>query len=109
MFFLIRCVFWLSVVFSTIFAAQLSAPDHRQAHRLAGPATQLDVPAQNWIEAALSFVKRQALEHCAVTDCLSQKAAERHFAFPPQNVAPENMAQADVPLPPRRPVPTAAK
>lgn len=109
MFFLIRCVFWLSVVFSTIFSAQPPSPDHRQAQRLAPPAMQLDVPTQNWIEAALSFVKRQALEHCVDTDCLLQKAAERRFAFAPQNVAPENMAQADVPLPPRRPPLTAAK
>jgi hypothetical protein len=104
MFFLIRCVFWLSVVFSTIFSAQSSAlRQHTGAETFKRPVPQVSELAQNWI-ATLAFVKRQALKHCVETDCLPGQAAG-HFLVS----ASRTVAQADVPLPPHRPTFAPAK
>jgi hypothetical protein len=100
MFFLIRCVFWLSVVFSTIFSAQSNPPQRDRA-----PTAERAVPpigdlTRSWFGTVVSFVERQALEHCLKTDCLqSADRAERQALVS----TPQRVAHAEVPLPPHRP------
>ncbi|MFZ3178555.1 MAG: hypothetical protein WBF10_02880 [Methylovirgula sp.] len=106
MFFLIRCVFWLSVVFSTIFSAQSAAPQRGQAQTAERAAPPIGDLTRSWFGTALSFVEREALEHCVKTDCLrpSNRTDGRVASS-----APQRMAQANVPLPPRRPAFAAPK
>lgn len=106
MFFLIRCVFWLSVVFSTIFSAQPNPPQRGQA-----PTAERRVPpigdlTRSWFGTAVSFVEREALEDCLKTGCLqpAHRADRQILASTPQRVA-----QAEVPLPPHRPAFAAPK
>ncbi len=100
MFFLIRCVFWLSVVFSTIFSAQSNPPQRGHA-----PTAERDIPpigelTQTWFATAVSFAEREALAHCLKTDRLQ---FSNRPAAPVFGSAAERVAQANVPLPPRRP------
>lgn len=106
MFFLIRCVFWLSVVFSTIFSAQSNPPQRGQA-----PTAERSVPpigelTRTWFGTAVSFVEREALAHCLKTDCLRPSDRAEGPVF---NLAAQRVAQANVPLPPRRPAFAAPK
>ncbi|WP_297299332.1 hypothetical protein [uncultured Methylovirgula sp.] len=117
MFFLIRCVFWLWVVFSTIFA-QPSAdgtaphrPDHPRPVAAAEPVGQI---AQAWLGAAASRVA----DHCAASPAaclaiatqLSKLALRQELADTTQTGATAEAPHlkpvprfAAVPLPPRRP------
>jgi hypothetical protein len=107
MFFLIRCVFWLSVVFSTIFSPDSRepvAPGHGQAQAVAEP--RVAALTQSWIGTAVSFIERQAIARCAKTDCLKPSDAA---VAPAQQASFQAQAKAAVPLPPRRPVFAAQK
>jgi hypothetical protein len=109
MFFLIRCVFWLSVVFSTIFSPDYRepvAPGQAQAQALPSAEPRIGVLAQSWIGAAVSLIEREAVAHCVKTDCLKPAdTAAGHFlaVAPAQRVSVPAQAYASVPLPPRRP------
>ncbi len=118
MFFLIRCVFWLWVVFSTIFA-QPSADDGvtrrpdpgRQPAATAQPVAHL---VEAWLGAATARVADRCMASpaacMAVAQQLSKLAASREAPPARSTVAkggqlPSLAAhQVDVPLPPRRPV-----
>jgi hypothetical protein len=108
MFFLIRCVFWLSVVYSTIFSPGFHEPatlPHDQAQAVAEPP--LADLAHSWISTAVSVIERGALAYCVRTDCLrpSDKVTGHFPAVrPAQQASFKAQAEADVPLPPRRPV-----
>jgi hypothetical protein len=104
MFFLIRCVFWLSLVFSTIFSAQSAAPQRPHAQTAEPGVPPIGDLTRTWFGTALSFVEREALEHCLKTDCL-QSANHAGDA----GSVPQRIAQANVPLPPRRPAFAASK
>jgi hypothetical protein len=107
MFFLIRCAFWLSVVFSTIFSPDFHEPatlSHSRAQAVAEPP--LGSLAHSWLNAAVSVVERGALAYCVRTDCLRPSdTAAGHFPVgrPAQQASFQAQAEADVPLPPRRP------
>lgn len=121
MFFLIRCVFWLWVVFSTIFAQDST---HGTSARQPTPP-QVSASAQSLAPVAVSWLRgaaAQVADRCAaapatclaVASQLSRLAAQRERAPVPTAsptaafVAPVQVAQrADVPLPPRRPSFTA--
>lgn len=113
MFFLIRCVFWLTVVYSTIFSPDSrapAAPYQAQAQAVPKLEPQIGGVGQSWIGAAVSFFEREAIAQCAKTDCLrpSGSAAEQLAAVrPAQQTSIET--QANVPLPPRRPMFDAQK
>jgi hypothetical protein len=118
MFFLIRCVFWLWVVFSTIFAQDST---HGTSARRPMPPPQASAAAQSLAPVAASWLRgaaAQVADRCAaapatclaVASQLSRLAAHREHAPAPTAlpaaafVAPVQVAQrADVPLPPRRP------
>ncbi len=107
MFFLIRCVFWLTVVFSTIFSQdpiRQAAPDYSQAQAV--ETARLGELARTWFDVAVSILKRQAAARCAETDCRKPpEAAVGHFLAgrPVQQVLVQAEGEAAVPLPPRRP------
>src|ERR1700733_7903756 len=113
MFFLIRCVFWLTVVYSTIFypdSRAPAAPYQAQAQAVPQPAPQVGGLRQSWIGAAVSFFEREAKAQCAKTDCRrpsGSAAGELAAVRPTPQTSME--AQANVPLPPRRPVFDARK
>ncbi len=117
MFFLIRCVFWLWVVFSTIFAQDST---HGTSARQPTPpqasasAQSIAPVAANWLRGAAA----QVADRCAaapatclaVASQLSQLAARQERVPVPTAapsaafVAPVQVARrVDVPLPPRRP------
>jgi hypothetical protein len=129
MFFLIRCAFWLTIVFSTIFS-----PDHgsvapqravapaqqTQAAQQAPRALSADVMsrfARAWMSATLQKVWVRATGGCAVTAPNCAALAGRLEAFarkhPYEQLAklerkklPDDglsAVPADVPLPPPRP------
>jgi len=116
MFFLIRCVFWLWVVFSTIFAqpsANGTAPHRPDAARPVAVSEPVGEIAQAWLGAAATRVA----DHCAaapsaclaVATQLSRLAIRRELAAPGEpglEAAPHLKPVprfAAVPLPPRRP------
>jgi hypothetical protein len=116
MFFLIRCVFWLWVVFSTIFAQPSSEHATSHAPQHVPPATAMasqpvGAGAQAWLERAATSVA----DRCATapTTCLavaaqlSRLAANIPAAVPARvevpRMAPEIAHRVNVPLPPRRP------
>jgi len=117
MFFLIRCVFWLTVVYSTIFSQdpvrqEPVAQEHSQTQ--AAPRDKIGELAQTWISAALSLVERKAIDRCATTpaDCLARTAilspGRRLLAGTPTQQGPVQaqavpQPAAQVPLPPPRP------
>ncbi len=113
MFFLIRCVFWLTVVFSTIFSQDSREPvaqEYSQAQ--AAQRARIGELAQTWIGAAVSLIERQAAARCAKTDCLRPSdAVAGHFLAggPVQQGWVQAQAEAAVPLPPRRPAFAAQK
>lgn len=115
MFFLIRCVFWLTVVFSTIFSQDpiRQAPvaqEYSQAQAV--QRARVGELAQTWFGAAVSLIGRQAVARCAKTDCLkpSDAAAGHVLAVgPTQQVSAQAQAEAAMPVPPRRPVFAAQK
>ena len=95
MFFLIRCVFWLTVVFSTIFNSSQSSPvpPHRaEAVRQSvvvttqaendDSATRLSRAAQDWVTAALESFWGRATGGCAATptECVALAARLSDFA-----------------------------
>jgi hypothetical protein len=116
MFFLIRCVFWLWVVFSTIFAQPTAtgvAP-HRPDVARAAASEPVGEIAQAWLGAAATRVA----DHCAaapsaclaVASRLSKLALRHELAVPGEpglEAAPARLKPmprfAAVPLPPRRP------
>ncbi len=115
MFFLIRCVFWLWVVFSTIFA-QPSSEHATYASPHARPAAAASQPigsgAQAWLErAATSVADRCATAPAtclAMAAQLSRLAASNIPVAKPSSAevtlaAPDIPHRVDVPLPPRRP------
>jgi hypothetical protein len=115
MFFLVRCVFWLWVVFSTIFAqttADGGAPRHapEQPSAVAGPVVHA---AQSWLSAAAARVASECAAKpaacLAVAAQFSKLAADRgaapvspdpRFALRPTLT---DVPGSNVPLPPRRP------
>jgi hypothetical protein len=113
MFFLIRCVFWLSVVFSTIFSQeQVRRPPVAPASSPAQTAqrARIDALTRNWVDAAASLIERQALARCARTDCVkSADAAAAHFLAARPLRQGWIQAEATVPLPPHRPAFAAQK
>jgi hypothetical protein len=115
MFFLIRCVFWLTVVFTTIFSQDpIRRAPVAQGYSQAQVAQRARIGelTQNWIGAAASFIERQAVARCAKTDCLKPSdAVARHFlaARPLWQGWVQAEAETVVPLPPRRPVFAAPK
>jgi hypothetical protein len=116
MFFLIRCVFWLWVVFSTIFAQPSSehAVTHRSTAVTSASASSLAPAsgAQAWLERAATNVAGRCAS--APATCLAVAAqlsrlaagnlpqAEAQGADAPR-VTPVLPRRANVPLPPRRP------
>lgn len=109
MFFLIRCVFWLWVVFSTIFSQTTpDSPASRapEASRRAIAAQPLGQTAQAWLGTAANQVASRcaaAPATClAIASRLSQLATsqERATTDLPRLATPHDAA---VPLPPRRP------
>ncbi len=111
MLFLIRCVFWLSLVFSTIFSPEFRAAGAQQ-HGLAQAVDEtrpgLDALAQSWLGSVASFVRRQAVEQCLEDGCIKPADVRSLLVGwtqqPSQLRAPAPLPQtADVPLPPRRP------
>lgn len=116
MFFLIRCVFWLTVVFTTIFSQDPSKPPSQAqpAAQPAPPAAQVGALAQAWFSSAVSIAADQAVRRCekAPADCVvmakrlpdmvaSQRLARS--AAQTEQASPSAPIFADVPLPPRRP------
>jgi hypothetical protein len=117
MFFLIRCVFWLWVVFSTIFAqptANGTAPHRPDAVRPTAASEPVGEIAQAWLGAAATRVA----DHCAaapsaclaIASQLSKLAIRHELAAPGEpglEAAPPHFKPmphfAAVPLPPRRP------
>jgi len=123
MFFLIRCVFWLWVVFSTIFAqttADSGAPRHAPAPQAVAVAQPVVHAAQAWLAAAATRVA----DRCAAAPatCLSVAAQFTKLAVARDAPAPAAPLPAfalrptltdtrfdTVPLPPRRPNFSSAK
>jgi hypothetical protein len=115
MFFLVRCVFWLWVVFSTIFAQPSSEHATPRAPQSTPPAAALqpiDSSAQAWLERAATRVAdrcESAPATClAVAAQLSKLAgstlpASAWSSAQVTQIAPSVPHLADVPLPPRRP------
>ncbi|MEJ0052644.1 MAG: hypothetical protein WDN02_15830 [Methylovirgula sp.] len=115
MFFLIRCVFWLWVVFSTIFAQPSGEHGTPHASSSAPQAVALQPIASNaqaWLERAATRVADRcgsAPATClAVAAQLSKLAGSGipASAWPSAQVTqitPEVPRNPDVPLPPRRP------
>ncbi len=115
MFFLIRCVFWLTVVFTTIFSQDpIRRPPVAQGYSQVQVAqrARINELTQNWVGAAASFIERQAVARCAKTDCLTPSdGAARHFLAvrPLRQGWVQAEAEALVPLPPHRPAFAAQK
>jgi hypothetical protein len=115
MFFLVRCVFWLWVVFSTIFAQPSSEHTTPRAPQSAPSATALQpvaTSAQAWLERAATRVAdrcESAPAAClAVAAQLSKLAGSNVPASSWSNaritqIAPDVSRVVNVPLPPRRP------
>jgi hypothetical protein len=110
MFFLIRCVFWLWVVFSTIFSPDRREPPappqaqaQAQAQTIERAKRGLADIAQTWIDAAASLLARQAVDRCVATSCLQSPDAGHFLGVKPMLQA-KAWGQANVPLPPRRPI-----
>lgn len=95
MFFLIRCVFWLTVVFSTIFNPDqgpmvrshrieaMRQEEAREASPVAGDsAERLGQLAQNWVTATLERFWSKAKGGCAGTpaECVALAARLSDFA-----------------------------
>lgn len=115
MFFLIRCVFWLWVVFSTIFAQDSThgtSVRQPQPPQASAPAQSIAPVAEGWLRGAAA----QVADRCAaspatclaVASQLSRLAAGREERAPAPMAAPraapvEVPRRVDVPLPPRRP------
>ncbi|MGB9188964.1 MAG: hypothetical protein ACLQLT_13435 [Methylovirgula sp.] len=113
MFFLIRCVFWLTVVFSTIFntdhgpmapARQVESPRQAQAMRQDRPAEgpsaeSMGQTAQAWVSATIQRFWNKATGGCAEApaQCVAIAARlsdfARHHPFNAQATA-EKWAQA---------------
>lgn len=118
MFFLIRCVFWLWVVFSTIFAQPSGNGTALHRPDAARPAVASSEPVGEIAQAWLGAAATRVADHCAAAPsaCLAiasrlSKLAIRHELSEP---AQPGLAAASphlkpmprfaaVPLPPRRP------
>jgi len=121
MFFLIRCVFWLTVVFMTIFSQDpiRRAPVAQEYSRAqAVQRARIGDLAQTWISAAVSLIERKAVDRRGKADCLAKTANlsdTGHFlaGAPAPEVSARAQAvpqpAAQVPLPPRRPLFLSAK
>jgi|SRR5579862_5758706 len=113
MFFLIRCVFWLTIVYTTIFSPDSPKPESRpqQAAQKLPSAAQAGELAQAWFSSAVAVVEDEAARHCAKTpaECiaiakrLSDIAADRHILRATPALARFSAPLVNVPLPPRRP------
>lgn len=121
MFFLIRCVFWLTVVFMHIFPQTpvRQEPAGRE-QAMQGPVASLRLGAstQTWLSSLTTFAERKAAPQCsnAPADCIALAAALSNVATgqrvnSPASLSPSIQAPAQavtrvaaqVPLPPRRP------
>jgi len=119
MFFLLRCVFWLTVLFTAIFSQD---PPRQRAQRQEQAIERPQAPwrigelAQSWLNSVVSVVGSKVAGHCGnvPSDCvalakeLSDIAVSRRSAskeVPAEPIAAQAVPQvfAHVPLPPRRP------
>lgn len=91
MFFLIRCVFWLTVVFTTIFSNQNPAAPHRQGEAAQqaqlvqthdDSADKISQGVQNWVTAELEEIWNKATGSCsqAPADCAALAKRLSDFA-----------------------------
>lgn len=117
MFFLIRCVFWLWVVFSTIFAqsaADGGATQGAPAPKQSAAAQPVVHVAQAWLAAAAARVADKcaaAPETCLSVAAQFSKLAANREAAVPANAEPamslrptlSDIHFENTPLPPRRP------
>jgi hypothetical protein len=96
MFFPIRCVFWLTVVFTMIFT---QGPTERRE----APVMQFSQAVQGVIAKLVGHVETQMAEHCTrqPTECLSVAAKVSAAITETHTVEPAAVTQA--PLPPPRP------
>ena len=103
MFFPIRCMFWLTIVFTTIFSQDQAA---RRTAALEASQTTSGI-----IAAILGDAERLFVGHCTrqPAECLSIASKLTEMQAPPASeptakLPPsENFAMSDVPLPPPRP------
>lgn len=113
MFFLIRCAFWLTVVFVTIFSQEpgrntFAAPGYSQAQT--AQRARIDALARAWTGAATLLIKREVAAEC--DNCLAKLAElsdRAYLASAAVKHAAEPRARRFAPLPPRRPVFAALK
>jgi hypothetical protein len=115
MFFLVRCVFWLWVVFSTIFAqpsAEHAAPRAPQSAPSATALQPIASSAQAWLERAATRVAdrcENAPATCLAVAAQLSKLAGGNVSAPSWSnaqvtqIAPGIPRVVNVPLPPRRP------
>jgi hypothetical protein len=94
MFFPIRCIFWLTIVFTAIFSQD-------QARRTA-TVVEMSQAAQSVITRILGHAQTQLAEHCARQpgQCLS--VAEKISTLGREPAPGETFAAATAPLPPTR-------
>lgn len=113
MFFLIRCVFWLTIVYMTIFSPdspKSPQPRSQQAARPLPSAAQTAELAQAWFSSAVAVIEDEAARQCAKTpaECIalakhwSDMGDQRRVDGAPR-VTQSPLTFAHVPLPPRRP------
>jgi len=115
MFFLVRCVFWLWVVFSTIFAQPSGEHATPRAPQSAASATALQPvasSAQAWLERAATRVAARCESDPATCLAVAAQLSKLAGSSVPASswssaqvtqIAPDVPRIADVPLPPRRP------
>lgn len=114
MFFLIRCVFWLWVVFSTIFAqpsSEHAAPHASQsAAQVTAVARPIGSTAQAWLERAATSVADRCASAPATCFAMAAQLSRLASSSIPVAAAPrasqialDSPHPAAVPLPPRRP------
>lgn len=133
MFFLVRCVFWLTIVYMTIFSPDQqpeSSPQHTAAITVPAPSkvasdAATDAMSQglrNWATGAITHLWTKAAGSCASApaECAGVAARLADFAklhpfkdadgadFPAKAASPSTVGlrpsfPADVPLPPLRP------
>jgi len=96
MFFPIRCVFWLTIVFTTIFSQD-------EAARRTAPVLDLSQTVQSVVARALGRVETRLAENCTrqPVECLGMAAKMSEPERLPQES--ETLAAVTVPLPPPRP------
>jgi hypothetical protein len=96
MFFPIRCVFWLTVVFTMIFTQ--SPTERREA-----PVMEFSQAVQGVIAKLIGHVETRVAEHCTrqPAECLSVAAKVSTVMTDPHVIEATTVSQA--PLPPPRP------